>query len=86
MESRGDRGERGINSYGYQNLMNLAKSYRVLGIKGTEDLDKIKRVYKRFAHKYHPDKTQDNGESLKIFIDAKQAYEQILKHRSDTHD
>ena len=61
--------------------MNLSRSYRVLGIKGNEDTESIKRIYKKFAHKYHPDKTRDDLNSLKIFIDAKQAYEFIIKHR-----
>ena len=61
--------------------MSILKSYRVLGIKGNEDLECIKRVYKKFAHKYHPDKNRDDQISLKMFIDAKQAYETILKHR-----
>tara|TARA_B100000925_G_scaffold91719_1_gene66574 strand:- start:207 stop:404 length:198 start_codon:yes stop_codon:yes gene_type:complete len=61
--------------------MSISKSYRILGIKENEDLDNIKRVYRKFAHKYHPDKTKDDQTSLKIFIDAKQAYETIIKHR-----
>jgi len=61
--------------------MSISKSYRVLGIKGNEDLDSIKRVYRKFAHKYHPDKNQDDQNSLKMFIDAKQAYEAIKKHK-----
>ncbi len=61
--------------------MSISKSYRVLGIKGNEDLDSIKRIYRKFAHKYHPDKNQDDQTSLKMFIDAKQAYETIIKHK-----
>ena len=51
------------------------------GLKENEDLASIKRVYRKFAHRYHPDKTKDDETSLKIFIDAKQAYETIIKHR-----
>tara|TARA_B100001287_G_scaffold270197_1_gene268636 strand:- start:833 stop:1030 length:198 start_codon:yes stop_codon:yes gene_type:complete len=61
--------------------MSISKSYRILGIKGNEDLECIKRIYRKFAHKYHPDKTQDDKVSLKMFIDAKQAYETILEYR-----
>ena len=59
--------------------MSLSRSYRVLGIKGNEDIKMIKRIYKKFAHKYHPDKTRDDSKSLQMFIDAKQAYELIIK-------
>ena len=61
--------------------MSISKSCRILGIKGNEDLECIKRIYRKFAHKYHPDKTQDDKVSLKMFIDAKQAYETILEYR-----
>ncbi len=61
--------------------MSISKSYRILGIKGNEDIECIKRIYRKFAHKYHPDKTQDDKVSLKMFIDAKQAYETILEYR-----
>ena len=61
--------------------MSISKYYRVLGIKGNEDLDSIKRIYRKFAHKYHPDKNQDDQNCLKMFIDAKQAYETIKKHK-----
>ena len=64
--------------------MNLDKYYRALGVIGTEDTSKIKRVFMKVAQKYHPDKNQNSAESLKKFIDAKNAYENIIKFRKDT--
>ena len=63
--------------------MNIDKYYRALGITGTEDTRKIKRVFMKVAQKYHPDKNQNSAESLKKFIDAKNAYENIIKFRKD---
>ena len=61
--------------------MNLDKYYRALGVTGREDTRKIKRVFMKVAQKYHPDKNQNNIEK---FIDAKNAYENIIKHRKNT--
>tara|TARA_B100001778_G_scaffold173665_1_gene142836 strand:+ start:690 stop:887 length:198 start_codon:yes stop_codon:yes gene_type:complete len=63
--------------------MNLDKYYRALGVIGTEDTSKIKRVFMKVAQKYHPDKNQNSAESLEKFIDAKNAYENIIKFRKD---
>lgn len=63
--------------------MNLDKYYRALGVTGTEDTRKIKRVFMKVAQKYHPDKNQNSVESLEKFIDAKNAYENIIKFRKD---
>ena len=37
----------------------------------------------KVAQKYHPDKNQNNTESIEKFIDAKNAYENILKSRKE---
>ena len=62
-------------------MMNLEKYYRALGITGKEDIKIIKKVFMKVAQKYHPDKNQNNSESIEKFIDAKNAYEKIIKHR-----
>jgi len=62
--------------------MNLYKSYRVLGIKGTEDTNLIKRAFIKVAQKYHPDKNLNDSKSVEKFIDARIAYENILNHRN----
>ncbi len=63
--------------------MNLDKYYRALGITGNEDIKIIKRVFMKVAQKYHPDKNQNNTKSIEKFIDAKNAYENILKSRKE---
>ena len=63
--------------------MNLEKYYRALGVTGREDTRKIKRVFMKVAQKYHQDKNQNNAESIEKFIDAKNAYEKIIKHRKN---
>ena len=64
-------------------MMNLDKYYRALGITGNEDIKIIKRVFMKVAQKYHPDKNQNNTKSIEKFIDAKNAYENILKSRKE---
>tara|TARA_B100001778_G_scaffold320023_1_gene310047 strand:+ start:242 stop:439 length:198 start_codon:yes stop_codon:yes gene_type:complete len=61
--------------------MNLDKHYRALGITGNEDTRIIKKIYMKVAQKYHPDKNQNDNESVEKFIDAKNAYENIIKYR-----
>ena len=63
--------------------MNLEKYYRALGVTGSEDTKKIKRIFMKVAQKYHPDKNQNNTKSIEKFIDAKNAYENIIKHRKN---
>ena len=64
-------------------MINLDKYYRALGITGNEDIKIIKRVFMKVAQKYHPDKNQNNTKSIEKFIDAKNAYENILKSRKE---
>ena len=37
----------------------------------------------KVAQKYHPDKNQNSTDSIEKFIDAKDAYENIIKFRKD---
>jgi molecular chaperone DnaJ len=64
-------------------MMNLDKYYRALGVTGNEDIKIIKKVFMKVAQKYHPDKNQNNTQSIEKFIDAKNAYENILKSRKE---
>ena len=64
-------------------MMNLDKYYRALGVTGNEDIKIIKKVFMKVAQKYHPDKNQNNSQSIEKFIDAKNAYENILKSRKE---
>ncbi len=66
--------------------MKLDRYYRALGITGNEDRVFIKKAFMRVAQKYHPDKNPDNQESIEKFIDAKNAYENIMKFKRITDD
>ena len=63
--------------------MKIDKYYRALGITGNEDIRVIKKIYMKVAQKYHPDKNQNSADSIEKFIDAKDAYENIIKFRKD---
>ena len=62
-------------------MMKIDKYYRALGITGNEDIRVIKKIYMKVAQKYHPDKNQNSADSIEKFIDAKDAYENIIKFR-----
>ena len=64
-------------------MMKIDKYYRALGITGNEDIRVIKKIYIKVAQKYHPDKNQNSADSIEKFIDAKDAYENIIKFRKD---
>tara|TARA_A200000159_G_scaffold53144_1_gene49154 strand:- start:140 stop:337 length:198 start_codon:yes stop_codon:yes gene_type:complete len=63
--------------------MKIDKYYRALGITGNEDIRVIKKIYMKVAQKYHPDKNQNSTDCIEKFIDAKDAYENIIKFRKD---
>jgi molecular chaperone DnaJ len=60
--------------------MKLDRYYRTLGVTGNEDVRVIKQAFMRVAQKYHPDKNPDDVKSTEKFIDARNAYEHIMKH------
>lgn len=49
--------------------------YEILGVKKTASAEEIKKAYRKIAHKYHPDRNQDNPETETKFKDATEAYE-----------
>ena len=49
--------------------------YEVLGVGKDASADEIKRVYRRLAMKYHPDKNPDNAEAEAKFKECAEAYE-----------
>ena len=61
--------------------MKLDRCYRTLGVTGTEDKSLIKKAFIKVALKYHPDKTQNDIESQDKFIEARNAYENIMKSK-----
>jgi molecular chaperone DnaJ len=57
--------------------------FKTLGVSPNEDLDIIKKAFKRLASKYHPDKNNDNIDAQKIFIKITTAYEKIIELRKN---
>lgn len=59
--------------------------YSVLDVSKSESLDNIKKIYKKKAIKYHPDKApQEKKEKYeKKFKLYKEAYEQIIKDKEN---
>lgn len=60
--------------------------YKVLGIDSSATDDEVKKAYRRLAMKYHPDKMESMGESMKKqaeaqFREINEAYEVIKKAR-----
>ena len=64
-------------------MININKYDRTLGVTGNEDIRVIKKIYMKVAQKYHPDKNNNSADSIEKFIDAKDAYENIIKFRKD---
>lgn len=57
--------------------------FKTLGVSPNEDLDIIKKAFKRLASKYHPDKNNDNLDAQRVFIKVKTAYEKIMEFRKN---
>lgn len=53
--------------------------YEILGLKNFSSLEDIKKVYRKLALKYHPDK---EGGNLKIMQDINHAYDILTKKKS----
>ena len=51
--------------------------YEVLGVGKNASEDEIKKVYRKLAMKYHPDRNPDNKEAEEKFKEAKEAYEML---------
>jgi len=72
-----------------QPKVSLDNAYALLGVSASDDMNKIKNVYRKLVRQYHPDiiMSQDKGESYMEEATAKmqelnQAYEMIKKARS----
>ena len=49
--------------------------YEVLGINRDSSESDLKKVYRRLAMKFHPDKNPDDPDAEKHFTEVKEAYE-----------
>lgn len=63
--------------------------YEVLGVKRDTDSDQIKRAYRVLARRYHPDKSTNENDSGKKFIEINKAFDilkdPVRKARYDKH-
>jgi len=72
-----------------QQTMSLEEAYKILGVNENDDLNSIKKTYRKLVRQYHPDiiKSQDKDEAYIEEATAKtqeinQAYEIIKKHKN----
>lgn len=49
--------------------------YKILGVERTASADEIKKAYRKFAMKYHPDRNPGNKEAEEMFKKGSEAYE-----------
>ena len=61
--------------------------YKILGVPKNVDIEEIRKVYRKLAIKYHPDKNPENPEAESNFKDLSEAYN-VLKNpiKRDTYD
>lgn len=60
----------------------LRKARKVLGVETDVTLGEIKKIFRKLAIKFHPDKNPGNQEAEKKFIEIKDAYELLKKEIS----
>lgn len=58
--------------------MNLAESYRLLGLESGASGAEIKAAYRRLARQYHPDANPGDRQAQEKFIEITQAYKFLL--------
>lgn len=51
--------------------------YKVLGVKVGDDLDTVKKAYRKLAMKYHPDRNPGNPEAEERFKEVSKAWEYL---------
>lgn len=67
---------------------NIADAYRLLGVNESDDMDSIKKAYRKLVREYHPDIIKSQGKDDAYLQEAtaktqeiNQAYEMIKAHR-----
>jgi len=58
--------------------------YKILDLEITDDNEKVKKQYKKFALKYHPDKN-NSTEANEKFTKISQAYQNIINKKTKTN-
>ena len=68
---------------------NINDSYKLLGVKESDDMSVIKKAYRKLVREYHPDIIKSQGKSEDYIKEAtaktqeiNQAYEMIKKARA----
>ncbi|MDP2893624.1 MAG: DnaJ domain-containing protein, partial [Sulfurimonas sp.] len=67
---------------------NIADAYKLLGVNESDDMDVIKKAYRKLVREYHPDIIKSQGKDDAYMQEAtaktqeiNQAYEMIKSHR-----
>lgn len=63
-------------------MLDPKEYYKVLGLKPTASNDEIKKQYRKLSLLHHPDRTDNNPSSNKIYLKINEAYE-ILSNESE---
>lgn len=61
--------------------MLLKDHYKTLGVSSNASSTDIKKAYRSLAHKYHPDKAQENPFAASLFRDIQEAYTVLSDER-----
>lgn len=59
--------------------MSILRCYQVLGLQPGSTLRHIHRAYKKIVLQHHPDRTGSDESSLKIFVEATEAYSTLKR-------
>lgn len=66
--------------------MNLGHLYRALRLRATATQSEIKSAYYRLSQIYHPDKANDNSNSIQRFRLINDAYRALMRALTTTKD
>ena len=73
--------------YQLNEIVTSRNAFRIMGVSRTATDSEIRRAYKVGVVELHPDKNQQNPEAEELFVDFKQAYDQLLNEQyRETYD